>query len=193
MRNVLARVCESILHNASDFKKMIKLKFRLSSRGSVIQFPFRVTCIDNLHIGPNVFIGKNARFELGKKCHLYIGEGTHIGRFCHLGGQGYSIRIGKNVLMSERVYISTSRHKYEDVMQPIIKQGAVSKGTVRIEDDSWIGIGACILPNVIIGKESAVGANAVVVNDIPPYSVAVGNPAEVVKKYDFEQKQWVRV
>jgi len=197
LRKVLARVSGSVLYNASDFKKMMKARLKFRMINSVIQFPFRVTYASNLHIGPNVFIGKNAWFDLSEKCHLYIGEGTHIGRFCQIsGGWGDTntfIRIGKNVLIGERVFITESDHNYEDVTQPIIKQGSVSKGSVTIEDECWIGIGACILPNVTIGKHSVVGANAVVIHDIPPYSVAVGNPAKVVKKYDFKQKKWIRV
>ena len=56
------------------------------------------------------------------------------------------------------------------------------KGYVKIEDDSWIGTGVCILPNVKIGKHAVIGANAVVTNDIPPYSIAVEVPAKVIKK-----------
>ena len=60
-------------------------------------------------------------------------------------------------------------------------QGFSDLAPVIIEDDVWIGARAIILPGVIIGKGSVIGAGAVVAKSIPPYSVAVGNPARVVK------------
>ena len=176
-----------------NFIKMIKLRFYIARARSVIEFPFKVSYIENVHVGPHVQIRDNVNFSLSQKCHVYIGEGTYIGSFCFISGFDNFIWIGKNVLIADQVFITESNHGYEDVTRPISKQGDVSKGSVRIEDDCWIGMGACILPNVTIGKHSVIGANAVVTHDIPPYSVAVGNPAKVIKKYDFESKQWVRI
>lgn len=60
---------------------------------------------------------------------------------------------------------------------------------VRIEDDCWIGGGATILPGVTIGRGSTVGANATVTKSIPPYSVALGSPARVVKKIQSVEEE----
>ncbi|MCR5188785.1 MAG: hypothetical protein K6C97_07595 [Treponema sp.] len=57
-------------------------------------------------------------------------------------------------------------------------------------DDVWIGEMVSILPGVEIGKGAIIGANAVVTKSIPKYSIAVGNPAKVIKKYNFETKLW---
>ena len=59
-----------------------------------------------------------------------------------------------------------------------------------IGDDSWIGENVCII-GASIGRHCVIGANAVVTKEIPDYCVAVGNPARVIKRYDFEQKDWV--
>ena len=64
--------------------------------------------------------------------------------------------------------------------------------SVSIGDGSWIGENVCIL-GANIGKHSVIGANSVVLQDIPDYCVAVGSPARVVRKYDFETKKWVTV
>jgi len=178
----------------SDIANMVKLRIRLRAKNSTIAFPFDVTKnISNIHIGPNVAIDRYANFVIGKKCHVFIGEGTIIGRYCRIAGRDHYIWIGKEVGIAHRAYISTTGHEYEDVTQSIIKQGFTSGGRVRIEDGCWIGIGTCILPNVIIGKHSVIGANSVVDKDIPSYSVAVGSPARVIKKYDFEKKKWTHV
>jgi acetyltransferase-like isoleucine patch superfamily enzyme len=62
-----------------------------------------------------------------------------------------------------------------------------------IEDECWIAANTVITAGVTIGKHSVIAAGAVVTKNIPPYSIAVGNPAKVIKKYDFDKKEWIRV
>ncbi|PSW57645.1 acyltransferase [Photobacterium leiognathi] len=60
-------------------------------------------------------------------------------------------------------------------------------------DDSFIGYGVHINPNITIGKNCIIGARAVVTKNIPDYCVVAGNPAKIIKKYNFEKKEWIRV
>jgi len=179
----------------SNLNNMAKLRFRLHASNSTIQLPFTVTNIDNLFVGTNVFIGGNAWFDLGKNTKVYIGNSTGIGRYCQISG-GWAemqdhIRIGATVMMGDRVFMTTTDHDYTDISKSIREQQVVSKGSITIENDSWIGVGACIMPGVRIGRHVVIGANSVVTNSIPAYSVAVGNPAKVIKKYDFKVAKWV--
>jgi acetyltransferase-like isoleucine patch superfamily enzyme len=87
--------------------------------------------------------------------------------------------------------IGDHSHHYEDIDIPIKLQQATEGSSVRIERDSWIGANVFVLPGVTIGRHSVVGANSVVNRDIPSYSVAVGAPARVMKRYDFDLKKWV--
>ena len=70
---------------------------------------------------------------------------------------------------------------FSDPEMLIHEQGMIGLG-IKIEDDVWIGAGAIILDGVTIGRGSVIGAGAVVTKNIPPYSVAVGVPARVIKK-----------
>lgn len=63
---------------------------------------------------------------------------------------------------------------------------------VTIEDGCWIGQRCCIMPGTNIGKHSIIGTNSVVTKNIPPYSIAVGSPAKVVKTWDFENQNGKR-
>ena len=103
------------------------------------------------------------------------------------------IEIGKNVLFAGYVHITDHSHGYEDITQPILKQKLISKGPVVIEDDCWIGFGSEILSGVHIGKHSIIAAHAVVTKNVPAYSIAAGNPARIVKKYNFETKKWEKI
>ena len=112
----------------------------------------------------------------------WITMGSHctVNSYAILYGQG-GLRIGNDVRIAPQVMIMPTNHIYEDPDVPIRKQGLRAKG-VKIEDDVWFGVGAIVLDGVTIGKGSVIGAGAVVTRDIPPYSVAVGVPAKVVKK-----------
>ncbi len=122
---------------------------------------------------------------------LVVQEGATIGRFAHLVAIK-DVYIGENVLIADKVYISDNLHSFEDVESSIIEQEIFFKGSVRIGENSWIGENVSII-GVKIGKHCVIGANSLVNSDIPDYSIAVGSPAKVVKKYTFEEKKWKKV
>ena len=100
--------------------------------------------------------------------------------------------IEESVLTADRVYISDNIHGYEDVSIPIKNQPIVQKGTVTIGSGSWIGENVSIL-GASIGKHCVIGANSVVTRNIPDYSVAIGSPARVIKRYDMDNNNWIIV
>lgn len=122
---------------------------------------------------------------------LVIGERTTIGRFAHIVALR-EVMIGKNVLIADKVYISDNLHAYEDIAQPIMDQPIVFKKSVKIGDNSWIGENVSVI-GASIGKHCIIGANSVVTNDIPDYCVAVGTPAQVIKRYNSTTNQWINV
>ena len=63
---------------------------------------------------------------------------------------------------------------------------------MTIADDVWIGGNVVILAGISIGEHAVIGAGSVVTKDVPPYSVVVGNPAKIVKKYDFNLNVWIK-
>lgn len=140
-------------------------------------------------IGDDVTINSHTWFSIvpltggANAPSLKIGKGTYIGRFATIACIN-RIVIGENVLISDRVFISDVFHGFSDIGQPVSRQPLYSPGPVEIGDGAWIGIGACILPNVRIGKNCVIGANAVVTHDIPDYHIAVGVPARIAKRVD---------
>lgn len=134
---------------------------------------------ENIWIGDNVYVGHNSILKAYYKNEMKIGDGTWIGQNCffHSGG---GIEIGKDVGIGPSVKILTSNHVNEYLYQAVLHNPIEFKKVV-IEDDSDIGVGAIILPGVVVGKGSIIGAGAVVTKNIPPYSVAVGNPARILR------------
>lgn len=119
---------------------------------------------------------------------LSIGEGSCIGNFNHITCVRKVI-IGKKVLTSDKVYISDNLHSYENPEIAIMDQPVTFKKEVIIGDGAWIGEHVCII-GASVGKNSIIGSNSVVTRDIPDYCIAVGNPARVIKTYNFETKAW---
>ena len=103
------------------------------------------------------------------------------------------VAIGNYVLTAPNVHITDRNHEYRDVATPIIKQGWYSTGGIIIEDGCWIGTNAVIIGPVHIGKNCVIGANSVVTRDIPDYSVAVGNPARIIKSYNESSGNWEQI
>ena len=132
-----------------------------------------------LEMGSHCTIQNYAFFQLTKPSpRVTIGDNTVIGRHCIITAKN-QIRIGSNVLMGAYVQVIDHGHGMERT--PIIREQEAVIGTVEIGNDVWIGAGAKILMNVVIGRGAVVGANAVVTRNIEPYAVVGGVPARVLK------------
>lgn len=119
---------------------------------------------------------------------VVIGSASRIGLHNTIIGP---VTIGDNVLLAQNVVIAGLNHNFEDVYEPISQHGVETKPVV-IEDDVWVGANSVVLPGITIGKHAVVGAGSVVTRNIPSFSVALGNPAKVIKQYDAEHKQWIK-
>lgn len=119
-----------------------------------------------------------------------------IGNNCYCGNRnsflvGADISIGDRVLIASDVLITSENHIPKPETADIY--GTLSLKPVIIGDGCWIAEKVCIMPGVEIGEYSVVGAASVVTKTIPPYSIAVGNPAKVIKKYNLEKHNWDNV
>lgn len=134
-------------------------------------------------IRPNVDIWCNG----GK---IEIGAGTEIGQRSRIS-IAHELVIEEKVLLSPNIYITDCDHAYENISLSVMEQGIVSADNrVIIKEHSYVGINSVIVGNVTIGKHCIIGANSVVTKSVPDYSVAVGSPARIIKKYNFETKCW---
>jgi virginiamycin A acetyltransferase len=128
--------------------------------------------IDNSNISDNVKLG---RFVSLNSCRLHAKiNKIIIGNFCS---------IAPNTIIQEVYHKKTNITTYH-IWSNIFKTESVndfeSKGDILIEDDVWIGANSVVLSGVTIGRGSIIGAGSIVTKNIPPYSIAVGNPATVI-------------
>ena len=166
--------------------------FIVASKNLVrLKIPCYAIGIKYVTIGENFKAGPGFRIEcfdyyLGEKYtpSVKIGNNVCINYNCHIGAVN-SITIGDNVLIGSNVLITDHSHGstvYQDLCLAPASRHLYSKGEIIIEDNVWIGEGVCILPGVVIGHNSVIGANAVVTHDIPAFRVAIGNPWRTLKR-----------
>lgn len=173
-------------------------RFRVFGEGSAICVPFAALYGEEyIELGADCIVGPYSTLSAGvMPGHvpdhipaITIGDRCLIGKGSGIVGH-FSIEIGDDVFTGHHVYITDANHGYEDVTLPIGKQFAPSK-PVRIGSGSWLGHGTVVLPGADIGRNVAVGAGSVVTGTLPDFSVAVGNPARVIRRY--VDGEWVRV
>ena len=173
-----------------------KSRFKSFGKGSIIVKPLKISHPENIEIGNNVTIEYKTWLasvpQTGSEgSRLILEDGCKIGHFNHIYAT-QSVVLHKNVLTADKVYISDNLHGYEDINVPIQNQPIVQNEIVEIGEGSWLGENVCVL-GAKIGKHCVIGANSVVTKDIPDYTVAVGVPAIIIKKYDFEKKEWIKL
>jgi len=162
-------------------KKGKNTKIRFNTRMDL--FPF-----NNFKIGSNSIIESFATINNGVG-DVEIGSNTGIGLSNVIIGP---VKMGNYVMLAQNIVVSGLNHGYEDVTMPPRVQKVVT-GLITIEDNVWIGANCVITAGITIGKHAVIGAGSVVTKSIPAYSVAVGNPARVIKKYNFETGSWQKV
>nr|WP_068892641.1 DapH/DapD/GlmU-related protein [Pedobacter panaciterrae] len=182
-------------------KSLIYTKLRFP-KARLLRLPFDIRNRKFIDIGNGLTTGFGCRFEAfpiensTSKC-LIFGSNIEINDYVHIAA-AKKIIIGNNVLIASKVFISDINHgnySGDSVDSPDVppNKRKLSAKPIIIEDNVWIGEGVCVMAGVRIGLGSIIGASAVVTKDVPSNSIAVGNPARVVKVYNFENGIWEKI
>lgn len=150
----------------------------------------------------NILIGSNSCVSEG--CWLNVNhretkkKSIQIGNNCFIGKQNFFssgdvILIGDYTLTTIGCKFIGSTHKFDDPQIPYLLSGTTSDDRIQIGVNCFFGAGSTVIGNVKIGHGSVIGAESVVLKDIPPFSVAVGSPAQVVKRYSFSKTAWLPI
>lgn len=160
--------------------------------------------------GKGATIRRNSRIDVFPWNKFEVGELTTIESFCTVNNGSGDVTLGDRVRvgigsvvigpvsmgsgsgLGQHVFVSGFNHGFEDGSKNSSNQALDVKPTV-IGEDAHIGANSVVLAGVTIGKRCQIGAGSVVTKDIPPYSVAVGNPAKVIKSYNHGTNKWERV
>lgn len=195
-----------VFDNDYSISELVKIavslvRTKLFYRGAtLVRHPFYIRGKRRMVFKKGFTTGYNCRIEtFGKRNEtikkLIIGEECHIGDYVHIAA-AEKVIIGNDCLMASRIFISDLDHGvYSGNGQTppsfAPNKRPLSAKPVSIGNNVWIGEGVCVLKGVSVGDGCIIGSNSVVAKDIPPYSIAVGSPARVIKRYDFAKEQWI--
>jgi lipopolysaccharide O-acetyltransferase len=179
---------------------MTRLRF---PKSRLMRRPFYIRGRRWIALGPGFTCGRGLRMDaLGESSTtgplIRIGSDVAMNDYVHIGAVE-SVSIGDRVLIASKVFISDHNHgsygnggvHSDPRTAPYERQ--LSASPVVIEDDVWLGELVSVLAGVRIGKGSIIGTMSTVTQNIPPYSIAVGSPARVIKQFNFANGMWERV
>lgn len=178
----------------------IKRQFYFFGEKSIIKKPLvQLSGIEKISVGKKTTILEGSRLAVygnseKKEIVIKIGDGCYLGYMTSiLACDEGTILIGDNVLFASNVIVTNENHGMNPESDfPYMDQELTCK-SISIGDGCWIGEKVCILSGVTIGEKSIVGAGSVVTKSLPEYCIAAGNPAKVIKKYNFHTHSWERV
>jgi len=137
-----------------------------------------------LEVGPNTLFEPHVWLTAPGTARIRIGAGS----FLNLGVMVASlelVEIGDHCMFANGCFITDSSHRFTDPKLPVPWQGFTSRGPTRVCDNVWCGANVVITSGVTVGERSVIGANSVVTTDIPPFAVAAGAPARVLRMIEY--------
>jgi acetyltransferase-like isoleucine patch superfamily enzyme len=160
----------------------------------------RRSAASRIRIGNSVYIASGTWLNIPEPAidappAIILENGCKIGRRCMISAKN-RVCLEEDVLFGPSVLITDHSHEFSDPDMPIHAQGLTDGGTVLIGRNSWLGHGAaviCTSGDLSVGRNSIIGANSVVTRSVPPFSVVIGNPAKVVRRYDPDSGEWIKV
>lgn len=174
--------------------------FFIFKNARLIRFPIRIRGKKYIQIGKDFTTGFNCRLDAFPKTTkkvISIGKNVQINDYVHIAAIE-NLVIEDNVLIASNVFITDHNHgnysgNNQSLPNSIPKDRDLHSSKVWIKKNVWIGEFVTVLPGVTIGEGVIIGSMSVVTKNIPAYSIAVGSPAKVVKKYNFEKEKWEKV
>lgn len=170
-----------------------KRKFKHVGTNSSISYGRYFVHPENIVIGDSFSAGKCLKLQtwpeyknVGNEIcpKIIVGDNVSMMDNCHISC-ARKIIIEDGVLFGDNVFVTDNFHGDNDCTElflPPLDRTLYVKGPVYIEKNVWLGRNVCVMPGVTIGEGAVVGANSVVTRDIPPYVVAAGSPAKIIKK-----------
>ncbi|MGG5208555.1 acetyltransferase [Chryseobacterium sp. MIQD13] len=176
---------------------LIRTKFTFSD-ARIIRFPIDIRGKKFIKVSKGFTTGVGCRIEAypeNEQPTLFFGENFQMNDYVHITAME-KVEIGNNVLFASKIYVSDCSHgsyagnENDSSPDSIPHDRKLFSKPVIIEDNVWLGEFVSVLPGVVIGKGTIVGANSVVSKSLPANVIAVGTPAKPIKKYNFETQRW---
>jgi acetyltransferase-like isoleucine patch superfamily enzyme len=167
-----------------------RIHWELMRRGAFARWPVHGNVLEamlegRLTIGEGTLLEPHVWITAPGHARVAIGEGS----FLNLGVMVASmalVEIGSHCMLANGCLVTDANHRFDDFHKPITWQGFDSKGPTRIGENAWLGAHVVVTSGVSIGERCVIGANSVVTEDIPPFSLAAGVPARVLRRIEHD-------
>lgn len=163
---------------------------------SLIVPPARIDNPQFMHVGSRVLVHELSwliahQTDPQRVPRLSIGDDALLQRFIKIVCTG-EVTLGNGVMIGDHTYIADTLYRHDDPDRPIHEQGLDEPQPVHIADHVLLGHAVIVMPGVTIGEHASIGAGTVVVEDVPPRGVVVGNPGRLVRVFDEAAQEWRR-
>jgi len=158
-------------------------------RGAFVRWPVHGNLLEmfaqgRLQVGRHALLEPNVWLTGPAPARIRVGSGS----FLNLGvmvAAAELVEIGDHCMLANGCFVSDASHRFDDPDRPVPWQGFTSRGPTRLGDNVWCGANVVITSGVTVGERCVIGANSVVTRDLPPFSLAAGAPAAVLRKVDY--------
>jgi acetyltransferase-like isoleucine patch superfamily enzyme len=166
-----------------------RIHYELARRQAFARWPLHGDALamfreGRLELGAQVLFEPGVWLTAPAPGRIRIGAGT----FFNLGVMVAAkelVEIGEHCMFANGCFITDANHRFDDPSTPVPWQGFTSKGPTRVGDNVWCGANVVITSGVTIGERCVIGANSVVTQDIPSFSIAAGVPAKVIRQITY--------
>jgi acetyltransferase-like isoleucine patch superfamily enzyme len=166
-----------------------RIHYEFARRRAFCRWPVHGNALEmlregRLELGEHVLLEPNVWLTAQAPARMRIGGGT----FLNLGVMVAAVElveIGEHCMLANGCFVTDGNHRFDDFETPVPWQGFTSKGPTRVGDNVWLGANVVVTSGVTIGDRCVVGANSVVTTDLPPYSIAAGAPARVIRTLEL--------
>jgi acetyltransferase-like isoleucine patch superfamily enzyme len=166
-----------------------RIHWELMRREAFARWPLHGNVLEamregRLEIGPQVLFEPGVWITVPGNARVRIGGGS----FLNLGVMVAAhelVEIGEHCMFANHCFVTDANHRFDDPDKPVPWQGFTSKGPTRLGDNVWCGANVVITSGVTVGERCVIGANSVVTDDLPPFSIAAGAPAKVLRTIEY--------
>ena len=167
----------------------VRIHWELLKREAFARWPLEGNVLEmleegRLEIGPHALLEPGVWLTAPAPGRIRIGAGTFLNIAVMVAAQNL-VEIGDHCMFANGCFVTDANHRFDDPGKPITWQGFTTKGPTRVGDNVWCGANVVITSGVTVGERCVIGANSVVTEDIPPFSIAAGAPAKVLRRVEY--------
>ncbi len=166
-----------------------RIHWEFARREAFVRWPVHGNVLEallegRLEIGAGTLLEPNVWITAPAPARVRIGAGTFLNIGVMVAATDL-VEIGSHCMFANGCFVTDGNHRFDDPHKPVPWQGFTSKGPTTVGDNVWCGANVVITSGVTVGERCVIGANSVVNRDLPPFSIAVGAPAKVVKTIEY--------